>query len=46
MGRSSPATVFEHVTFGFVGRGFAGLTTGARLAEAGVLGRCFVTCRL
>jgi cation diffusion facilitator CzcD-associated flavoprotein CzcO len=26
----------DHVTFAFIGGGFAGLTTGARLAEAGV----------
>ncbi|WEK42354.1 MAG: NAD(P)/FAD-dependent oxidoreductase [Candidatus Sphingomonas colombiensis] len=28
--------VFDHVTFAFVGAGFAGLVTGARLAEAGI----------
>lgn len=28
--------VFDHVTFAFVGGGFAGLVTGARLAEIGV----------
>lgn len=30
------APVFDHVTFAFVGGGFAGLVTGARLAEVGV----------
>ena len=30
--------VFDHVTFAFVGGGFAGLVTGARLAEMGVTG--------
>ena len=28
--------VTDHVTFAFVGGGFAGLVTGARLAEAGI----------
>ena len=28
--------VTDHVTFTFVGGGFAGLVTGARLAEAGI----------
>ena len=32
------APVFDHVPFTFVGGGFAGLLTGARLAEAGVPG--------
>ena len=32
------APVTDHVPFAFVGGGFAGLVTGARLAEAGVLG--------
>src|SRR3569623_608333 len=30
------APVHDHVTFAFVGGGFAGLVTGARLAEAGI----------
>ncbi|MBR2817134.1 MAG: NAD(P)/FAD-dependent oxidoreductase [Reyranella sp.] len=32
------APVFDHVQFTFVGGGFAGLLTGARLAEAGIPG--------
>ena len=31
-----PAVEFDHVTFAFIGGGFAGLVTGARLKEAGV----------
>ena len=30
------APVTDHVTFAFVGGGFAGLVTGARLVEAGI----------
>ena len=32
------APIFDHVPFTFIGGGFAGLLTGARLAEAGVPG--------
>ena len=34
--RVERAPVFDHVTFAFVGGGFAGLVTGARLAEVGL----------
>src|SRR3712207_2956431 len=34
--RTERAPVTDHVTFAFVGGGFAGLATGARLADAGV----------
>jgi cyclohexanone monooxygenase len=34
--RVARAPVTDHVTFAFIGAGFAGLVTGARLAEAGI----------